>query len=90
MNKEKKWEVKNRKINLFLKKTIIEYLDCIDPLFIKAKNINEFEFICTILDIKEVLEAGWDPWEEILSIFHFFSKLIKKVKYYEYMVYIML
>jgi len=90
MNKEKKWEVKNKKINLFLKKKIIEYLDCIDPLFMKAKNINEFDFICAIVDIKENLEAGWDPWEEILNIFYFFSKLIKKVKYYEYTVYIML
>jgi hypothetical protein len=90
MNKEKKWEVKNRKIDLLLKEKIIEYLDCIDPLFIKAKNINEFEFICAILDFKGILEAGWDPWEEILNIFHFFSKLIKKVKYYEYTVYIML
>ena len=90
MNKEKKWEVKNRKINLFLKNKIIEYLDCIDPLFIKAKNINEFEFICAILDFKGMLGAGWDPWEETLSIFHFFSKLIKKVKYYEHNVYIML
>ena len=90
MNKEKKWEVKNKKINLFLEKKIIEYLDYIDPLFIKAKNINEFEFICAILDFKGVLDTGWDPWEEILDIFHFFSKLIRKVKYYEYTVYIML
>ena len=90
MNKEKKWEVKNKKINLFLKKKIIEYLDYIDPLFVKAKNINEFEFICAILDINFVLEAGWDPWEEILDIFHFFSKLIRKVKFYEHNVYIML
>jgi hypothetical protein len=54
MNKEKKWEVKNKKINLFLKKKIIEYLDCIDPLFERAKNINEFEFICAILESKEI------------------------------------
>lgn len=90
MNKEKKWEVKNKKINLFLKKKIIEYLDCIDPLFEKAKNINEFEFICAILESKEIQDAGWDPWEEILNMFHFFSNLIKRVKYYEYTVYIML
>ena len=89
-DQERKWIIKNKKIAPFLREKIYKYLESIDPLFEKAKSVSEFEFILSILGTKGVQDAGWNPWEETLGIFHFLSKLTNKFRYFEEIIYLML
>jgi hypothetical protein len=39
------------------------YLNILDPLFAKAQDTSEFEFLLSLLRIRGVQDAGWDPYE---------------------------
>ncbi len=41
-----------------------EYFDCLNSLFNKARETNEYEYICTLLRIRGEEDAGWDPLTE--------------------------
>lgn len=42
------------------------YLTLFDPVFEKAQSRNEFEFIMTLLGIRGLQDAGWNPYETTL------------------------
>ena len=46
----------------------MDVLDDIDPLFKKAKAVDEFEFCCTILRVRGLEAPGWDPLQESISL----------------------
>jgi hypothetical protein len=36
----------------------------LEPLFARAKSVDEFEFACALLRVRGLEDAGWDPLEE--------------------------
>ena len=80
-NTNGKWEFKNlsKGINPIYKDSIISYLNAFDPLFEKAKDTCEFEFILTLLRVKGLESPGWDPFENTQEVFKCITKLEKKV-----------
>ncbi len=57
-----------------------KYLNCLDPLFEKAKNKSEFEFIFTLLRVRGLQSAGWDPWENTIEAIDCLARLKKKIR----------
>ena len=70
--------------------SLLRYLNCLDPLFEKAKDISEFEFICTLVRVEGIKSAGWDPWENTVDVFDNIYKLANRVKDYKKQTYISL
>lgn len=66
------------------------YLNCLDPLFSKAKQASNFEFILTLLDISGTKDCGWDASETTQEIFKTFNSLKKRIKYSDEQTYVFL
>lgn len=64
------------KMDHISRKYIIIYINSIYKLFQKAKEVCEFEFIFTLLRIRGMSGAGWDPFETSDDIFNSISELI--------------
>lgn len=43
------------------------YLNIFDPLFERAQEADEFEFICSLLAIRGLESAGWDAYRSTLE-----------------------
>lgn len=43
------------------------YLNCFEPLFSRARNSDEFQFILALLGIHSLQDAGWVPYESTLA-----------------------
>src|SRR5687767_14730516 len=41
---------------------LVRYLTAFDPAFTRSRDSSEFEFILTLLRIRGVQAAGWDPF----------------------------
>ncbi|WP_395378128.1 hypothetical protein [Marinicella sp. W31] len=48
-------------------KELLILLNNLDKIFHKARAACEFEFICTLLSIKGMQDAGWDPYQTTVS-----------------------
>lgn len=60
-------------------KSLIRYLNYLDPLFQKAQEKDEFQFILTLLRYRGVQAAGWDPYENSVNTIDAIMDLEKKV-----------
>lgn len=69
---------------------LVDFFNTLDPLFSKAQEISDFEFIFTLLNIQGMQDAGWDPFETLQDIFKTFDKLRTKVKYNDEQLYLFL
>jgi hypothetical protein len=54
-------------------------LNGLDPLFIKAKQKSEFEYIITLIRTFSLSDAGWDTLKNLEEVFEIFNE-IKKIK----------
>ena len=81
----RKWSIVGnvRGWNAVYKDATIRYLNSFDPLFEKAKDISEFEFINTLIRVRGLQDAGWDPWENTVKAFDCLTKLEKRIKDFE-------
>lgn len=70
-----------RSFNKIYAQSIVLYSNSLDPLFDKAKQKSEFEFILTLLNIQGTQDAGWDPFETTQDIFETFNKVKRKIRY---------
>lgn len=64
--------------NFGYQKNLVRYLNKIDPIFHKARDMCEFEFIVTLLRFEGLKEAGWDPFENLEDVYDSFKKLSKR------------
>lgn len=80
-NENGKWVYKKspRGGSQIYKDLFINYLNALGPLFEKAKNTCEFEFILTLLRVRGLSDPGWDPFESSKQIFKGLSKVEKKI-----------
>jgi len=75
------WEIRGKtKDPLIYRNSVEKYLNCFDPLFEKAKNKSEFEFIFTLFRFRGLQDAGWDPWENTLEAFDRLTRLKMKIR----------
>lgn len=81
-NKDGKWELRNpdRGVNPIYQDSYMSYLNALSPLFEKAQDTCEFEFINTLLRVRELEGPGWDPFENTQRAFECISKLKKRIK----------
>lgn len=81
-NEQNLWVAIGRKHkwNLIHRESLLKYLNCLDPLFEKAKDVSEFEFICTLTRVEGIKSAGWDPWENTVDVFDNIYKLANRVR----------
>lgn len=68
-----------RGINPAYKDLFLNYLNIFGPLFEKAKNTCEFEFILSLIRPKGVQNPGWDPFASSQYIFRHIGKIQKKL-----------
>src|SRR4051794_15816364 len=47
--------------------SLLRYLNIFDPLFERAQEANELEFICSLLAIRGLESAGWDAYQSTLE-----------------------
>lgn len=65
-----KLESKSNRLNSIYADRLIFYLNSLDPLFSKAKEVNEFEFVFTLLnDPGHLSDPGYDTFENTIQIF---------------------
>lgn len=62
-------------------KALVDFSNALEPLFAKAQEKSDFEFICALINIQSVQDAGWDAYETTQNIFNTFNKLKSKIKY---------
>ncbi len=57
---------------------LIRYLNLIYPLFSKAKDSSDFEFISTLIAFRGLQDPGWDPFDNTIDIFESIGSLKMK------------
>ena len=60
--------------------SLLKYINCIAPLFQKAKEKNEFEYILTLLQYRGLSTPGYIPFENTISIFKEIFIIQEKIK----------
>lgn len=55
--------------------SFLKYLNLLDPIFNKAKQTNEFEFICTLVKVQGFRDSGWDPFENLEQLNKYFWRI---------------
>lgn len=78
-----KWTAHNipKGTNPVYAQALVDYFNALDPLFLKAQEQSDFEFICTLINVQGVQDAGWDAFETTQDIFETFNRLKSKVRY---------
>ncbi len=61
-------------------KSLVEFLNTLDPLFAKAQEKSDFEFIFALLNI-QAQDVSWNAFDTTQDIFETFTKLRAKIKY---------
>ena len=56
------------------------YLDIIDPLFLRAQEAGEFDFINSLIPIRGLRDAGWDAWKSSKDALMAMTPLINETK----------
>ncbi|MDP2692063.1 MAG: hypothetical protein Q8O88_00305, partial [bacterium] len=87
-----KWTSSNvpRNCNVVYAQSLVDCLNTFDPLFAKAQEKSDFEFIIALLNIKGAQDPGWDAFDTTQDIFETFSKLKSKIKYNDQQLYLFL
>jgi hypothetical protein len=77
------WTAKNvpKGMNPTYAKALVDFFNALDPLFDKAQQKSDFEFVCTLINVQGTQDAGWDSFETTQDIFETFNNLKTKVKY---------
>ena len=58
-----------KKWKSFYSEKLIEYINLLFPIFHKAKNVSEFEFIFSLLGFRGLQGPGWDTFDNTIQIF---------------------
>lgn len=58
----------SNRYNDWYMEALSRYLNSLDLAFTKAKEKNEFQFILSLLRVRGVEDAGWDPFETTLNV----------------------
>lgn len=77
------WKSKDvpQDMNPVFAQSLVDCFNALDPLFSKAQEASDFEFILTLLNIQGMHDPGWDSFETTQDIFDTFQKLQTKIKY---------
>ena len=75
-----KFQATPRRFNPTYVDSLMKHLNAFSPLFDKAKNTCEFEFILTLLRVRGSQDRGWDPFENTRKVFACISGLRKKTR----------
>lgn len=59
---------------------VVRYLNYLEPLFEKAKEKSEFQFILTLFRFRGIQPTRWDSYENSLEIFDEIMKIKEKVR----------
>jgi len=70
------FEKRPNKIEPNYEKFLLQSVNTIDNVFNEAKKRSEFEFILTLLGVRGLSDAGWDPFETTKYVFGLFSDLL--------------
>jgi len=62
-------------------KSLVSFFNTLDPLFAKAQEKSDFEFIFALLNFQRMHDVGWNTFETTEDIFETFTKLRSKIKY---------
>jgi len=78
-----KWTSSNvpKDFNPIYAQALVDFFNALDPLFAKAQEKSDFEFICTLLNIQGMHDVGWDVFETTQDIFKTINNLKSKIKY---------
>src|SRR5712691_8416349 len=52
--------------------TLEDSLNALDPLFSRAQQASELEFVCTLIRVRGSQAVGWDPHETLRDVFDSF------------------
>lgn len=74
------FKTKTKDWNQTYSESLIKYLNCLSPLFDKAKKKNEFEYILTLLQYRGLSEPGYVAFDNTISIFTEIFSLQNKIK----------
>jgi hypothetical protein len=58
-----------KKWDSFYSKKLLEYINLLFPIFDKAKNVSEFEFIFSLLGFRGLQGPGWDTFDNTIQFF---------------------
>ena len=67
--------------NSIYAQALVGFFNVLDPLFSKAQEKSDFEFIFALLNFQGMHDAGWDAFETTQDIFETFHRLKSKIKY---------
>lgn len=67
-------------INETYLEAVTRYLNYLEPLFEKAREKSEVQFIITLLHFRGMESEGWDPYENSLRIYEVIQDTIQKSK----------
>ncbi len=57
------------------------YLNVLDSVFTMAKEVNEFEFIFSLLHVRGEKDPGWDSFENLQDVYNAFNRAKRKFPY---------
>jgi len=69
---------------------LADFFNTLDPLFSKAQEKSDFEFIFALLNFQGMHDAGWNAFETTQDIVETFHKLRSKIKYNNEQLYLFL
>lgn len=72
-------EVMPRHFNKVYADALVRYINVFDPLFAKAQEKNEFEFILTLLRFRGIQLLAADPYENSVLTFNAVMDLLNRV-----------
>lgn len=79
-NGKYQYNVNTRNWNPVFRDSALEYLNCLSPIFDKAKQQSEFEFIFTLLRFRGISEPGNVPFDNTIDIYEEVFSIQEKIK----------
>ena len=89
---DKQWKFSKfpNQFNPIYANSLLSYFNSLDPLFEKAQEISDFEFITSLLNISRHQDAGWIAFETTEKIFSLINRLKNKINDSEERLYLLL
>lgn len=72
--------VDTSKLNTVYVESFIKYINCLSPLFDKAKRKSEFEYILALLQFRGISEPGHNPFENTIAMYEEVFSIQNKIK----------
>ena len=66
--------------NIIYAQSVVKYLNCLEPLFDKARKKSEFQFILTLLRFRGIQSSDDDPYQNSVETIDTLMSLEKKIK----------